>query len=91
MQLMPNLMDDFDEYQLQDLETQLEWLRAKKGDQLIRQGDPGDAMYIVSVTVEGGPRKPRRYPGISPGNSPGETVGEMSFFTNDIRSAACMP
>ena len=89
MQLMPNLMDDFDEYQLQDLEAQLEWLRVKKGDLLIRQGDPGDAMYIV---VSGRLRVVHENPDGS--QEPlleiarGETVGEMSFFTNDIRSAS---
>lgn len=89
MQLMPNLMDNFDEYQLQDLEAQLEWLRKKKGEQLIRQGDPGDAMYIV---VSGRLKVIHENPDGSQESlleiARGETVGEMSFFTNDNRSAS---
>lgn len=89
MQLMPNLMDDFDEHQLQDLEAQLEWLRKKKGEQLIRQGDPGDAMYIV---VSGRLKVIHENPDGSQESlleiARGETVGEMSFFTNDNRSAS---
>ena len=89
MQLMPNLMDDFDEYQLQDLEAQLEWLRVKKGEQLIKQGDPGDAMYIV---VSGRLKVVHENPDGSQESlleiARGETVGEMSFFTNDSRSAS---
>ena len=89
MALMPNLMDDFNEHQLQDLEAQLEWLRAKKGDQLIQQGDPGDAMYIV---VSGRLRVVHENPDGTQEHlleiARGETVGEMSFFTNDSRSAS---
>ena len=89
MQLMPNLMDNFDEHQLQDLEAQLEWLRLKKGDQLIRQGDPGDAMYIV---VSGRLKVVHEHQNGSRESlleiARGETVGEMSFLTNNTRSAS---
>ncbi len=89
MMLLPNLMEDFGEAELQELESQLEWIRLKKGETLLRQGDPGDALFIV---VSGRLSVVHEHPsGVRDKLleiTRGETVGELSFLTDDNRSAS---
>ena len=89
MILLPTLMEDFNESQLQELEAHFEWIRLKKGNLLLRQGDPGDSMFIV---VSGRLNVIQENPDGTRNTlleiSRGETVGELSFFTNRYRSAS---
>ena len=73
---------------LRDVITQAEWLRLLAGETLMRQGDPGDSLFLVisgrlrafytnSLDREIAVGDIRR----------GETVGEMAILTQEPRSA----
>lgn len=64
---------------------ELETRALKRGDVLVRQGDPADALYIVisgrfAVTLEG-----RREPITEIG--PEQPIGEIAFLTGGVRTA----
>jgi NTE family protein len=64
----------------------LEWVSLTRGERLFRQGDPGDALYIVlngrlRVLLEGEPPRVLNEVGR------GELVGEMAVITGQPRSA----
>jgi NTE family protein len=67
------------------LAAELETCALKRGDELVRQGDPADALYIVLsgrfvVTLAG-----RREPVTEIG--PDQPIGEMAFLTEGRRTA----
>ena len=76
-EMLPNLFGELDEETFNDIEAEAEWVQISRGDVLIKQGDPGDSMYIlirgrlqVRVTIEEGVQ-------IVVGEiTPGESVGE---------------
>lgn len=77
-----------DEAVLRDVEAELEWLLLPGGETLIKQGEPGDCMYIlihgrlhVAVERDGGAED------IVGEVGRGETVGEMAILTDMPRSA----
>lgn len=87
--LLPQIFGASDETLFNDLLNRIEWLHIKRGSCLIRQGDPGDCLYIVingrlraTVKTDDGSEKPvgdiRR----------GESVGEMALLTGEDRSAS---
>lgn len=87
-EMLPNLFGKLDEETFNDIEAEAEWVQLSRGDILIKQGDPGDSMYILirgrlqaRVTIEDGNQ-------IVVGEiTPGESVGEMAMFTGETRTA----
>ncbi len=76
---------DFDASEREALAGELETHALKRGDVLVRQGDPADALYIVltgrfAVTIEG-----RREPISEIG--PDQPIGEIAFLTGGVRTA----
>jgi len=75
------------------LRQHLEWVEIRSGEVLMRQGDPGEAMYLL---VSGRLRAYGENGGENGGAGPrrmlreiarGEIVGEMSLYTDEPRSA----
>jgi NTE family protein len=79
---------DVDSQLLVDLESELEPVSLFSGEVLLRQGEPGDSIYLV---ISGRLRVVRRVPAAEPAVlaelGPGETVGEMALVTGEPRSA----
>ena len=70
------------------LQASLDWLTLAGGDVLMRQGEPGDAMYVIisgrlraSVRGDDGALRVVREMGR------GQIVGELSLYTDEPRSA----
>jgi NTE family protein/lysophospholipid hydrolase len=87
-EMLPNLFGQLDEETFNNIEAEAEWVQVSRGDVLIKQGDPGDSMYVLIrgrlqalVTDEDGNK-------IVVGEiTPGESVGEMAMFTGETRTA----
>jgi predicted acylesterase/phospholipase RssA/CRP-like cAMP-binding protein len=65
-----------------------EWLTLGGGEWLFREGDAGDAAYLVvsgRLRAVAGARDEER---VLNEVGPGETVGEMALLTDDVRSAS---
>jgi predicted acylesterase/phospholipase RssA/CRP-like cAMP-binding protein len=68
--------------------AEVEWRALGGGEWLFRQGDPGDAAYLVvsgrlrAVTGAGEGERVRNEMGA------GETIGEMALLSDDVRSAS---
>jgi NTE family protein/lysophospholipid hydrolase len=79
---------DLDSQLLTDLEAELEPVSLYGGEWLMREGDPGDSIYIV---ISGRLRVMRRTSGsehsVLAELGPGETVGEMALIAGEPRSA----
>lgn len=78
---------ELDDDALGRLERESEWIDLKRGEVLVRQGDPGDRVFVLLAgrlqAEHDGPSGRRVLGHIAAG----ETVGEMSFFTGEPRSA----
>jgi len=86
--ILTTLFGDLDAREIHDLESKMEWVHLRSGGVLVRQGDPGDAMYIVAhgrvrFVVEDADGSGR----IVGEASTGETVGEFALLTDDTRTA----
>ena len=46
-EMLPNLFGELDENTIDNIEAEAEWVHVSRGDVLIKQGDPGDSMYIL--------------------------------------------
>src|SRR4051812_24164840 len=73
---------------LADLEAELEWVTLTSGETLIRQGDPGDCLYVVisgrlRVVLEQGGKEVRVFREVGRG----ESIGEMALLTGEKRTA----
>jgi predicted acylesterase/phospholipase RssA/CRP-like cAMP-binding protein len=82
------LLGEIDSTILPDLQSKLEWQQLSHGELLFRQGDAGDAAYIVvngrlriSVTLPDGSQR------VVDESGPGDIVGEFALLTGDVRSA----
>ncbi|HVN72278.1 MAG TPA: cyclic nucleotide-binding and patatin-like phospholipase domain-containing protein [Desulfomonilia bacterium] len=86
--ILPTLFGPLDDTMLQDIEDQVEWLHVPGGETLFREGEPGDALYIVLCgrlrVVAKGDNKSEKVLGEV---AMGESVGEMALFTDEPRSA----
>jgi NTE family protein/lysophospholipid hydrolase len=85
--LSSELLRGVSEAQLRAMAPPPEWLAMRAGETLIRQGEPGEAFYLLvhgrlRVFVDDGGRA-RRVGEVVPG----EGVGEMSLLTDDLTSA----
>ena len=83
-----NFLDLIDPEALQALRARLSWCHLSGGEALMRQGDAGDALYMlvsgrlrVYIDDEDGQRRMVRE------IARGEVVGEMALFTGEPRSA----
>jgi len=82
-----DLFSHLDQSAIKDLNGQIETIKVFSGDELIRQGDPGDSMYIVHsgrlqilfVKPKGGERVVGEV-------GRGECVGEMALIAEENRS-----
>jgi predicted acylesterase/phospholipase RssA/CRP-like cAMP-binding protein len=76
--------DDPDE--LSDLQDHLEWVHLAAGEAVCREGEPGDAMYVVIrgrlVALPADPAEPAFGQIL-----PGETVGDWSLISPGVRNA----
>jgi len=86
--ILPKLFGSLDDTMLQDIEDQVEWLHVSSGEILFREGESGDALYIllcgrlrVVARGDGTIEKVLGEVGM------GESVGEMALFTDEPRSA----
>jgi NTE family protein len=81
-------LPDADEPTLAQLRHELDWVELPAGGVLMRQGDPGDAMYMLAsgrlrVSITGADGEERVVREITRG----QVVGEMSLVTDEPRSA----
>lgn len=74
---------------LKALQAELTWQELRSGERLFKQGDPGDAMYVlvngrlqIAFTEEDGSERVLGEIGV------GETVGEMALLVGEPRSAS---
>jgi predicted acylesterase/phospholipase RssA/CRP-like cAMP-binding protein len=84
----PELFGDVSESALAAISARMEWVSLRSGDQLLAQGEPGDALYILlhgrlsaSIAEPDGSR--RRLAEVRRG----ELVGEISLLTGRPRGA----
>ena len=86
---LPRLFGELDDKTITDIERNIEWKRLNGGDLLFKQGEPGDALFVVisgrlQAVVENtdGTRE------VVGEIIRGESVGEMALITGEDRSAS---
>ena len=86
--LLPAIIGPLDVDVIKEFEKKIEWVSLPRGEPLFRQGEPGDAWYIIArgrlqvvVTDEHGEEQVLREMGR------GESLGEIALLTEEPRSA----
>ncbi len=70
------------------IERESEWIELQRGDVLMRQGDPGDSVFVLLAgRLQAIHEQPDGRARVVGDIAAGETVGEMAFFTGEPRSA----
>jgi CRP-like cAMP-binding protein len=69
--------------QLDEIARLGEVIRVREGDDVVREGDPGDALYVIVSGRAAVLRAGRRVAGLEPG----DYFGELSLFDAEPRSA----
>ncbi|RPJ74043.1 MAG: cyclic nucleotide-binding domain-containing protein, partial [Acidobacteria bacterium] len=82
-----NVFGPLDGEAIRELELDADWVSLKPGDVLMRQGEPGDRLFVLLAgRLEVSREEPGGGSAIVGEVAPGESVGEMSFFTGEPRS-----
>lgn len=86
--ILGDLFGEIDFSELQELQSEMEWLTLEKSDVLFRQGDVGDGMYIVvtgrlQIFINDDKGQEQLHSEVGPG----EVVGELALLTQEPRSA----
>ena len=86
--ILTTLFGELDAEAIHDLQSKMEWVHLRSGAVLVRQGDPGDAMYIIAhgrvrFVMENADGTER----VMGEAGTGETVGEFALLTDDTRTA----
>ena len=82
------LLSDLDEALLNDLEAELTWVSLVSGETLVRQGDPGDCMYIIiSGRLRVIQQRADQTQHILRELGRGESIGEIALLTGEHRTA----
>lgn len=86
--ILPRLLGPLTPAILQDIEALTEWVQLSRGERLIQQGKPNDALFVVCS----GRLQERQRDELgqwTPGDevSRGATVGELSFFMGELPPA----
>lgn len=85
------LFEDFSREEITVFGRYLRCYRAEEGQEIIREGDPGDFMLlIIEGSVEIVKRDPRGLPKRIAVDGPGKTLGEMSLIDGEPRFASCV-
>lgn len=86
---LPALLGPLDRDVLAAIERQATWLSLRSGEVLFRQGDPGDAWFVVAsgrlAVVE--PRRDGRADRLLAEVGRGQAIGELALLTGEARSA----
>ena len=87
-QHLQRMLSDVDAEALQLLRSHLQWVEVTAGATLMRQGDPGDAMYLsISGRLRASVRDDDGVEHMVREMGRGEIIGEMSLYTDEPRSA----
>lgn len=87
--ILSNFFGRLDQVDLQDIESDAEWIRLKRGEALFHQGDEGDSIYVLIngrlvAVIENRNESQQTVGEIGPG----ELVGEMATLTGETRSTS---
>ncbi len=86
--ILPKIFGALDEKTFLHIKNNIEWIHLNRRAVLCREGDPGDAIYIIisgrlrAVKDHGGPDEKKLND-----MGRGEILGEMAFLTGGVRSA----
>lgn len=88
MRLLPEVFGSLDTETLHEMGRVFRWSRLRRGERLFRQGERGDALYVlVSGRLQARLESDSGSSRVVGEITPGETVGEMALVADQPRSA----